>query len=518
MATWAQKQSALVAQIDELQSQVVAIDAIKKTINESKMELNSVLCAIGEAEANDSETLAALLDRANDIVSARRKALQDRERLEKDLESLNREDLPAAKHTIEELSSALKEWRLAWEKAMEEIGETVNTPPKKANAIVQQIDELLSSFDKAQDLKRRVDQIARDDQDFRNNVTDLIQNVAPSLANLPADQAILALHKELQESENASARLKDLEAERGKEEKHLREATIALRRISDDLSILCKEAQVEHVDSLPDAEDRSNLRREQELALKNVEDRLIELASGKELNEFLKEVSEEDPDTLEPEILRLNTEISEKKQALKQISEAIGERRKELRLMDGSAEAAQVADEAQAVLASMATDVEQYCRLRISELLLARAIEQYREKHQGPLLRRAGELFSALTLGSFKDLIADFDESGEDTLVGLRADTNKTVPVSGMSDGTTDQLYLALRLASLEQYLEKHPPIPFILDDILINFDDTRSVATLEILADLSQRTQVIFFTHHQHLVELAKENLNQDVLFSHSL
>jgi len=92
------------------------------------------------------------------------------------------------------------------------------------------------------------------------------------------------------------------------------------------------------------------------------------------------------------------------------------------------------------------------------------------------------------------------------------------VRVEGMSDGTTDQLYLALRLASLETYLKNNEPMPFIVDDILIRFDDKRATAALQVLAELSTKTQVIFFTHHQHLVELAETNIDSTTLFKHSL
>ena len=44
--------------------------------------------------------------------------------------------------------------------------------------------------------------------------------------------------------------------------------------------------------------------------------------------------------------------------------------------------------------------------------------------------------------------------------------------MEGMSNGTRDQLYLALRLASLEKYMESSEPMPFIVDDILVDFDD----------------------------------------------
>ena len=131
------------------------------------------------------------------------------------------------------------------------------------------------------------------------------------------------------------------------------------------------------------------------------------------------------------------------------------------------------------------------------------------------MLGRASELFGELTLGSFEGLRADYDDKGNAVLVGVRPDGQRIVGVEGMSDGTCDQLYLALRLSLLESYLAQREPIPFIVDDILIMFDDDRAVAALKALARLAEQTQVIFFTHHHHLVQLARENLD-DNLFIH--
>jgi len=96
-------------------------------------------------------------------------------------------------------------------------------------------------------------------------------------------------------------------------------------------------------------------------------------------------------------------------------------------------------------------------------------------------------------------------------LEGLRAD-GKLVGVSGMSDGTRDQLYLALRLAALELHLEQATPLPFIADDLFINYDDGRSQAGFEALAALSEKTQVIFLSHHDHLIPSALEIFGERV------
>jgi uncharacterized protein YhaN len=157
----------------------------------------------------------------------------------------------------------------------------------------------------------------------------------------------------------------------------------------------------------------------------------------------------------------------------------------------------------------MESDVEQYAYLKMAVEILTGAIELYREKHQGPLVARASEFFTRMTLGRFDRLQADYDDKGEPILVGLRAGSGAKVTVEGMSDGTADQLYLALRLASLEEYLQNNEPLPFIIDDILLRFDDDRALATLEVLAAIAQKTQVLFFTHHQHLMQLAQRAPN---------
>jgi uncharacterized protein YhaN len=133
-------------------------------------------------------------------------------------------------------------------------------------------------------------------------------------------------------------------------------------------------------------------------------------------------------------------------------------------------------------------------------------------------MKRSSELFSQLTLGSFEGLRLEFDAKGDAVIVGVRPKSKEIVGVEGMSDGTTDQLYLAVRLASLETYLDRNEPLPFIVEDVLIKFDDDRATAALQALAELSKRTQVIFFTHHRHLVELATTNVSKKVLIKHSI
>jgi uncharacterized protein YhaN len=96
-------------------------------------------------------------------------------------------------------------------------------------------------------------------------------------------------------------------------------------------------------------------------------------------------------------------------------------------------------------------------------------------------------------------------------LAGIRDDGRK-VTVSGMSTGSADQLYLALRVAAVEDHLSHSAPLPFIADDLFINFDDERAAAGFKVLSQLAQKTQVLFFTHHQHLLDVANAALGTKV------
>ena len=68
-----------------------------------------------------------------------------------------------------------------------------------------------------------------------------------------------------------------------------------------------------------------------------------------------------------------------------------------------------------------------------------------------------------------------------------------------MSEGTRDQLYLALRLAALQLQTAQGQALPFIADDLFINFDDGRTLAGLKVLGELSRHLQIIVLTHHEH-------------------
>jgi uncharacterized protein YhaN len=337
------------------------------------------------------------------------------------------------------------------------------------------------------------------------------------LTNLPYAKAVAELSHRLETAKKSNDRLADLQKQLAAAQKRREAAQQQLYSAQAELDSLCKEAGCDSPAELLPLEEQSRQQRELRERWEEVEDRLRHEAAGKALETFIAEAQAADADRLAAGLAQLRTRLEEISDELTLVNQTIGKERTELDRMDGNARAAAAQEEAEQLLAQLRDDAERYVRLRLAAEVLHGAIQQHRQRNQGPVLLRAGELFRELTLGSFLDLKVDYDEAGQALLVGVR-EGGQTVPVEGMSDGCRDQLYLALRLASLEHYLENHPPLPFIVDDILITFDDDRAAAALRALAHLSRRTQVIFFTHHRRLVELAKKHLPKRTAYIHCL
>lgn len=351
---------------------------------------------------------------------------------------------------------------------------------------------------------------------FTAEVLSLTQQLAPDLAALPPDQAIAQLHLNLQ---NAKADKQEQGAHlrrRAAEIKRQEQAHENIGQMERKLAGLCIDAKCE-TSELWSAWERSSTRTKLEAKLAEIEQRLLMVAGGRTLEEFLAETAAADPDSLPGRIDGIARDLSELKGEREKLNDELLQLRQDEASMAGGDRAARLMEDLAGVQASLAGNVAEYIKLRSALFVLRKAVERYREKHQGPVLGRASDIFAGLTAGSFAKLRIDHNDAGDPVLVGIRADRSM-VQIDGMSDGTRDQLYLALRIASLENYLDAHEPMPFIVDDVLVNFDDARATAALKALAELSAKTQVIFFTHHEHLVRLAQEHLDSSVLYPRRL
>lgn len=162
--------------------------------------------------------------------------------------------------------------------------------------------------------------------------------------------------------------------------------------------------------------------------------------------------------------------------------------------------------------------VEEYLKLEISSKAIPILINELSKENQDEIINLAKGYFKTITNGLYEDL-----EIENNYLVGVRKKSNSNLSADNMlahdifdeqirvehtkmSEGTRDQLFLSLRLAFISLFNSKSKKrLPFLVDDIFINFDEDRIKSGLKLLKEFSNTTQVIFFTHSKRVEELSK-------------
>jgi uncharacterized protein YhaN len=460
--------------------------------------------------------LANIMEQANSCVILISQLQRKFDKLELEINNLNKDKSHTELAKIQ-ADVALEKWQQEWQQALAPLDLVADTATETARDVLDTLDQILHKIDQANSLKRRVKLMEKDAKIFKADVSAIVKKLAAELIDEPVEQIVPELSNRLSQTEQDLARLEQLQHSLDKEQQHYINAKQEIEASQARLEALLEQAHCDNLADLEQAEQDSLQKKALQSELITVEQQLLKQGEGLSLSDLEKAAAEIDIEQLAVQIESTIEQIQQLEQDGSKIDQTIGELRILLKQMDGNAAAAEAADEAQLALAEMQNLSERYIQIHLAASILRKSIERYREQNQGPVIKRASEIFQRLTLNQFAGIKTDYSSNTDQPiLMGIRESDNTGLTTKQMSDGTRDQLYLALRLASIERY--KQPRLPLILDDILINFDDERSQATLSILGELSQNRQIIFLTHHPHLIELAQQAVPGDCLVEHRL
>ncbi|MFK7861486.1 MAG: AAA family ATPase [Granulosicoccus sp.] len=176
----------------------------------------------------------------------------------------------------------------------------------------------------------------------------------------------------------------------------------------------------------------------------------------------------------------------------------------QLSALTGDGEVAQLVEQRTTLELQMSEAALEYIKLSLGHRLAEQAINRYRDNHRSGMMEATERAFSELTEGKYSTLQTQSNGKDETLLALDRDGTAKRA--DEMSKGTRFQLYLALRAAAYDQLAEQGTCLPFICDDIFETFDEARTRAACRVMERIGQRGQAIYLTHHQHVVDLARE------------
>ena len=512
MAAWLQRRAGIVARLHAVEDKKKQASELLAESETAKQQLQERLSEIGEDTTPPSHSLTGWRSIADQVLQTEEHTAKQREKLSDQIETSKRALMTAKSH-LTNANAKLDDLAQKWAVLMTGLGLPANTEPSAAQEVIRVREELQNQFQTAASHNARIAGIDRDEDAFREQLHRLLESVARDLLPMLEPEAIAELHQRL----SVAMRQRDLRSTKGKdleqEEKTLGKARRELEQTENVLKALAEEASCTKAERLPVMIEESARRKKLEMDLQQVEQQLATIGIGRSIAELEEEARGVDRDQIPGQLESIDRQIKELQTQLKSAEEKRITLENGLKRMADTTDSCAASADIEAYRAEVLEAVEQYMRVQLARIVLQGAVDQYREKTQGDMLKRSSDLFSLLTGASFSGLKLDWDDTGNVVLVGVRTLTDEKVGLYGMSDGTRDQLYLALRLASIELYTRDHEPIPFILDDILVRFDDDRAIAAIRALAELAKHTQVLLFTHHTHLVDLAKASLDASQL-----
>lgn len=506
MLSWLRRHQEVVRLATEVRRWYVECAAFEPQVREARYKVEQFLLACHAAAARDAESLQDLLHRCERELDRIDRVFQDLAKLTQKRDQARAEQERQLEQ-IEQLRAAQTQWTAQWTEILQEAQLRADVMPIDLPNLWEAYDQWRQLQKSADDRQRRIDGMQRDEEAFQQEVGRL-RGLEARLADLPADEVVRVLFEHATQAEQVRTRLEQWqqqwETAQAQWQGHQRDS----QHWQTELAELCRQANVADPADLPQVEAQGLTRAETEREIVNLQMQLAQLADAVTLEELQQAVADCQPDDVTWQLEQSQRQIETLEQQVAEQTETVGRLKRELEQLNGNAVAAQLEEDVRDVVAALEQHARQYIRLRLATGILDRVMEQYRQANQGGVLGRASTLFATLTLDSFSGLQVETEADGSFHLMGVRPDGMTTVPTSGLSEGTRDQMYLAVRVALLESYLEQNPPLPLLVDDLLITFDDQRSAAALQVLGQLAQRTQVIFFTHHHRMVELAQQAL----------
>ncbi|MCW5798776.1 MAG: AAA family ATPase [Nitrospira sp.] len=494
-----------------------ASEQLKEETKEAAVGIRAALLklgqSVGEPNSADVAVLPSLIEQAvaYDTKAVEAEAAYNAKEQAAKVQRMERQELDRSMAEIEadvrRRQSALQEWHARLFLASD-------TLPAAIKVRLDELDDMARQAAALGEATQRKTQV----QAILDDLTAQSKEVA-ALLGAPAPQIVEDFADRLR-GRIAAARV--AEQERTTLLREQRKAEEKRRRAASDqaaqqaiLARLCTTAGVANLDELPRYEESALRKREAAATLTQVRQQ-IAAASSHSVEELRRRLSGRDAVTLETEREQCRSEITIREEEQATARRAEEQARLALNAIDSSDLAARSREAMESAAARYRSAIRPWARLRLARALLQEALNRFRERAQAPMITKASAYFALMTDGDYERLISD-DTGGQPRLCALRPG-GAPVSVEEMSEGTADQLYLALRLAALDVRRAAHPQMPLVLDDALMTSDDRRVAHILRALVRFAEEGQVLIFTHHRHLLDVARAALGEQAFVAHHL
>jgi uncharacterized protein YhaN len=236
-------------------------------------------------------------------------------------------------------------------------------------------------------------------------------------------------------------------------------------------------------------------RREIADAIRELRERLVTLAGSQPVaDDLLRQSASLDLAAVEIEHGRATARLRTVEDEERDLHARIGELNARIRDLEASADLGAARQDLAMLEGQAQTMARTWATTALAARLLAETRRRYERERQPDVVKSAQAYFRQITNGRYERITAP----PGDATVRVETETGEQLQPSELSRGTVEQLYLALRFGLIEEFARHAEPLPVVMDDILVNFDQGRTERAASAIGQLAKTHQVIFFTCRQ--------------------
>ncbi|MGM4916231.1 AAA family ATPase [Tardiphaga sp. 813_E8_N1_3] len=476
------------------------LDQVRDEAVATRMRVEKALRAAGVPFAIEDD-LASLIAAGQTVlddetgVRARRKVVADRCR-----------DLASREKELDAVRYVDNDWTLSWKKLVSTtwLGDHPEIPTVAAvKETLEAVTELTSALDKKMELTDRVAKMERDQSLFRTEV-DRLAN-AMGLETRSTDP--LGRWQEVTDRIKEAVKTRD---ERRILEERFASAKVKFRALLDELAEADAQAskmtQYFGVDSLIEVEGCLRMaarRAELQQRLFEAEREVIDAVRLQSVAEAETKLDALDRLSLEAELVEQKARLEDEDYRTQDLFSIRSKAEDRIGAVGGDAAVAALDEKRRTTLLEIEDRALAYLRLCLGSAAADKALHAYRDRHRSSMMTLASESFSLISRGAYTQLVTQ--PAGDSELLIANGSDGSSKIASELSKGTRFQLYLALRVAGYHEFAKSRFPAPFLADDIMETFDDFRAEEAFRLLTGMAARGQVVYFTHHRHLCDIAR-------------
>lgn len=436
----------------------------------------------------------------------RRRVIADRDGTAKDL-ARRQESAAAALEAEKQAHAQMVKGTERWADFLRSVGLAAGLDRDAAMAVIQKLETARDALSELGDLTRGDAKTARERATWTAGVVRLAKelNVGP---DDDADVLVELLRQELANARAAYRTREELARQRDAAGIAEREADSAATNSKREHADLLLSFGVADGAALAARHARTQERDRLEAGRQQAEAAFSDLVPEADRGAVTAALETADIATLDAERGGLTEEIAERQTTRDTLIAAIGEGGEQIRQLAATADTSELRQRLADERGGVEADARRWLILRIASEILRATRSHYEAKHRPAVLARAEELFVAWVGGEYSGF-DHLSRSGLDAVI--RADDSKRVPLTGLSRGTAEQLYLAMRVALVEHLATQQESLPLVMDDVLVNFDPERAPRVAKSIEEISRTRQVIYLTCHKSVEIRADRTIEVD-------